>query len=216
MWSARFCLSPNPDWISGSKFWRVLKKTGEAQLSMEGWFLGSPKHLGVSSLTIQIYSFTIQVIDEKLWKAVSILKRQDQQLIHWFNLLKEIAFGYVKIAIENCPFIDDVWWFIYHYLPLKAGEHWLLSSLIYPLNLMIFDSYVSLPEGTYQYHVIPRETPTTKNGCLTAPRFRLQCFHTATLMKIFCVMLPFFVNLEFFFTWMWFRNQVEICRDGVV
>jgi len=84
------------------------------------------------------------------------------------------------------------------YLPMKAGEHWLFSSLIYPFNLMIFDSDVSLPEGTYQYHVIPRETPTTQNGCLTPPRFRLQCFHTATLMKIFCVMLPFFVNLEFF------------------
>jgi hypothetical protein len=90
-------------------------------------------------------------------------------------------------------------WFMMIYLPMKAGEHWLFSSLIYPFRLMIFDSYVSLPEGTYQYHVIPRETPTTKNGCWTPPRFRLQCFHTATLMKIFCVMLPFFVNLEFFY-----------------
>ena len=44
------------------------------------------------------------------------------------------------------------------YLPMKAGEHWLFSSLIYPFNLMIFDSDVSLPEGTYQYHVIPRHT----------------------------------------------------------
>ena len=35
--------------------------------------------------------------------------------------------GYVKIAIENGPF----------------------SSLIYPLNIVIFQNYVSLPEGMY-------------------------------------------------------------------
>eukprot|EP00434_Breviolum_minutum_P005148 symbB.v1.2.004540.t1/scaffold256.1/size249868/11 len=37
---------------------------------------------------------------------------------------------------------------------------------------------------------------TTGIRTLDADTFRLQCFHTATLMKIFCVMLPPYVDAE--------------------